>query len=166
MKIIALSDSNGHLRPLHLLRQAYPDADLFLHLGNHGLAPRDTEGYVCVAGNIEKDDDVYPVYRVMELGSHKAFIAHGNTFFNSNNPDYKAIIDVAKNMGCDICIFGHARIYLDETVDGIRLLNPGSVFKNRDNTPPCYMVIEIDENGVNAKRMDYQSLTRGNKDEG
>jgi predicted phosphodiesterase len=43
-------------------------------------------------------------------------------------------------------------------VDGIRLLNPGSVWKNRDETPACLMELEVTDTAIQAVRVNLIEL--------
>ena len=49
---------------------------------------------------------------------------------------------------CDVVMFGHTHEFLDEEYKGIRLINPGSCFRSRDNSGPSYALINIEENGT------------------
>ena len=51
-----------------------------------------------------------------------------------------------------ILIFGHSHIYYDGEVDGIRLLNPGSLWKSRDNSPRTFMVVTIEDDVIKAEK--------------
>ena len=62
----------------------------------------------------------------------------------------KGMIVVAGN--CD----NHSHVYCDEIIDGIHLYNPGSITQSRDGSQPSYMIVTLDTNSCEAKRMTYQ----------
>lgn len=79
----------------------------------------------CVRGNCDAEVDQmllnFPAlaeYAVIELEGQRIYITHGH-WFNIDNP-------LPLKEG-DILMYGHTHIPLDETRDGIRYLNPGSV---------------------------------------
>ena len=52
---------------------------------------------------------------------------------------------------CDIVCFGHTHVaYLDQ-VDGITLLNPGSLSHSRDGKPCSYAILDINEDDVQVE---------------
>ena len=46
---------------------------------------------------------------------------------------------------CDTVFFGHTHVATDTIVDGVRLINPGSLYYSRDGRPISYCIITIDE---------------------
>lgn len=144
MKIIVLSDSHKDFNSIMRIFDREKDINYIIHAGDvyrdvediMFLKPRIPCAYV-----IGNNDIVFgePLNREFTLGGKKFFLTHGHLFGvkNSMSPLKKK----AKDVGADICIFGHTHIkYLNEE-DGIWYLNPGSTRKS-------YGVIEISDGEV------------------
>ena len=144
IKIIAVSDNHGTMDPIKKLSGMFPDADYFLHCGDSREPARRYGPYAQVLGN----NDFYdvPEYRILEIGTHRIFMTHGTRLVYIGSYEYLSAR--AKQHGCDIALFGHTHIYLDEVIDGVRCLNPGSIWHNRDGTEPSFMIIELEGNEV------------------
>jgi putative phosphoesterase len=46
---------------------------------------------------------------------------------------------------CDLLLHGHTHVPRDEVVDGVRILNPGSIGKANKGAPPSYAWLELVE---------------------
>ena len=62
----------------------------------------------------------------------------------------------AKKVHCDIVFYGHTHIPQDITVDGIRCINPGSIWHNRDGSKPSYMIIRLDDKNIEVEKKEYK----------
>ncbi|MBR2810281.1 MAG: metallophosphoesterase family protein [Solobacterium sp.] len=162
MKIVVVSDSHGNIRPLHQIMEKHADADLFIHCGDSGWNPSGLQGWTVVGGNVDYMYD-YPLALIEEVGPHKILVTHGHACFSSYRPDYGALADYAKDLECDTVMFGHTHIFYDSTVHGVRLINPGSTYKNRDGSDPCYAVVTYDEEAdtFTVERMPYIKGAKG-----
>jgi hypothetical protein len=50
-------------------------------------------------------------------------------------------------MDCKIALFGHTHIYRTDCIDGMYVMNPGSIDRPRGRNPASYGVIEISGEG-------------------
>lgn len=89
------------------------------------LLNRAKEKLICIRGNCDAEVDQlllqFPILGeqgVMELGGRVIYLTHGH-HFNIDNP-----LPMCRG---DVMIYGHTHVPLDETKDGFRFLNPGSV---------------------------------------
>ena len=57
-------------------------------------------------------------------------------------------METAKEGGYDVVIFGHIHRPVDDVVDGIRMINPGSCLHNRNYLHPTYCVMNINDEGI------------------
>ncbi len=156
-RIIIVSDNHGDTASLKELKNLYPDADYFLHLGDSEMNDYDLEGFVCVRGNNDWDTD-FPEYQTVNAGGHRIFMCHGNRDMYTGH--YERLAEKARSRGCDIACFGHTHIYHDSELNGVRLLNPGSIRYTRDGSEPSYMEMILDEEGVHVQRMTYSRHSR------
>lgn len=157
MKLILLSDSHFNEDALKLVKEKYRDADLFVHCGDCLLAPEKMKGFLTVAGNLD-DARLFPLEETIHVGNHHILIKHGHDVISGASPDYRALAAYAEAKGFNTVFFGHTHTYCDRTVDGIRLLNPGSVWKNRDETPACLMELEVTDTAIQAERVNLIEL--------
>ncbi len=162
VRILLVSDNHGDREALKTLREMYADYDYFVHCGDSEMAIDELEGFLCVRGN---NDFVLgnnaPDQQILEAGGHRIYICHGHMDFLSYF-HYEPMVQRARAKGCDTVFFGHVHTYDDLVVDGVRLLNPGSLRHNRDGTPPSYMLVHISEDGITAQRMEYAAAKRQN----
>ena len=154
IKLIVVSDNHSRMEPIRLLPANYPDADYFLHCGDSREPVRNYGPYAQVRGN----NDYYnvPEELVLEIGEHRIFMTHGTRLVYFGQ--YQYLARHARQKHCDICLFGHTHIYADEMVDGVRCLNPGSIWSNRDGTEPSFMVVELEGKEIRVFRKNADSL--------
>lgn len=160
MKIILLSDSHFYDEALNIVRRKYRDADLLIHCGDCLLPPERMKGFLTVAGNLD-DARQFPMEETLEKGNFKILIKHGHDVIAGSRPDYSALANDAKTKGYNTVFFGHTHVYCDKVVNGVRLLNPGSVWKNRDDSPACLMEIELTETTLTAKKKTMNDVQFG-----
>jgi putative phosphoesterase len=167
MKFLIASDIHGSAYYCKKLIEAFyaEKADRLILLGDilyHGprndlpkeYAPKEViamlnplaESIICVRGNCdgEVDDMVldFPVlaeYAIISdnsLGSNIIFATHGHHYNASKLPKLK--------MG-DILLHGHTHVPTFEKVDGIFVVNPGSVSIPKENSEHSYIIFENSE---------------------
>ena len=89
--------------------------------------------------------------REIDIAGHKAFITHGHYYGVSMGPE--GLVDEAKSRGCDIAMYGHTHRPFLDMIDGVTVLNPGSLsYPRQEGRRPSYMIIHVDADG----KMDYQ----------
>jgi putative phosphoesterase len=167
MKLLIASDIHGDAVCCQAMLDAFAreQAEKLLILGDilyHGprndlpkeYAPKEViamlnplaESIICVRGNCdgEVDDMVldFPVlaeYAIISdnsLGSNIIFATHGHHYNASKLPKLK--------MG-DILLHGHTHVPTFEKVDGIFVVNPGSVSIPKENSEHSYIIFENSE---------------------
>lgn len=152
IKIILVSDNHYHDEPLQELQRHYRDADYFFHCGDSEMPYKSLSGFARVRGNNDYDYE-YPETLVLEVGGHRFLLTHGHRqgiYFG-----YDGLIRLAKINGCDIVCFGHTHRYTEVEKDGILLLNPGSIWCNRDGSAPSYMIITLENEKIKIERKNY-----------
>lgn len=58
---------------------------------------------------------------------------------------------MANQNGCDIAIYGHSHKAFIEEINGVLVINPGSLLRSRDGRGISYIVLTLDKNQVDAK---------------
>lgn len=151
MKIIVVSDNHGRTAWLNKIRDRHKDADCFIHCGDIEMHPDELRGFVCVRGNNDYYD--YPEYRIVHLDKHNIFVTHGHRmmlFF-----DRSFLVSKAKEHGCDIVCFGHTHVFEYRYIDGVHIINPGSITHNRDGSKPSYAIVEVNDDVI-VNRVEYK----------
>ena len=151
-RIVLISDNHGLVKAITDIRSQYCHGEYLLHCGDSEMPAYMLDGFASVQGNND-DYNAYPARRILNIAGHRILMVHGHRdmFFGH----YDMLADRAKQQGCDIVMFGHTHIYHDSVVDGIRILNPGSIWRNRDGSEPSYMLIDLEEGKISVKRMTY-----------
>ena len=147
MEFIVCSDNHGNKKVLQDILTAYPQSECFIHCGDNELSPDIMKSFVAVTGNNDYFHS-YPETLVTQVGNIRILVLHGHTMPYGRR--VAAMVELAKTKNCSVVCTGHTHVYMDETIDGIRILNPGSLFYNRDGTPPCYMHITSDGNAITS----------------
>ena len=148
MKILVVSDSHGKPGILNELAEQYKSADMLLHCGDIEYYAETYPQYAIVQGNNDLFYDI-PQSRVIQAGKHRIFMIHSHQY--SYMKRLNQLADAAIERGCDIVCYGHTHVAADDTVKGVRLINPGSLYYNRDGRPPSYAVLTLDDESINVE---------------
>lgn len=149
MKIIVVSDTDkDYERYNNVVMRT--DADCYIHLGDGA------HEFADVAQNYPKKEFVFvkgdcdfceaSETQVLTVGKYKLFVTHGDRFDVSRG--LNKLVAAAKNEECNIALFGHTHVYRTEYIDGIYLMNPGSLGCPRGHNKPSYGIIEINDAGA------------------
>lgn len=79
-----------------------------------------------------------------DFEEHRFFIAHGHRYNLYNG--YNTLINAAKNSEADAALFGHTHVPYFKNVNGVTLINPGSISRPRSKIGATFAVIECNEN--------------------
>ena len=141
MKIVVCADNHGSIKALKTILNRHQDADYYFHLGDSELTVDELRPFTSIRGNNDYDYNL-PIDRIVDTRCHSFYLTHSHL--------YSSNIDLLKKAGkmndCDVVLFGHTHEFYDQTIDGIRLINPGSCRNNRGGYKPSYLVLNIDDN--------------------
>jgi putative phosphoesterase len=150
LRIIVFSDSHGNAGILRQIILSQPNAEVFIHLGD-GEREFDSlrEAYPdkvmrFVRGNTDWGSTA-KLLDTLVLEKKRILFVHGHTFQVKQSTDL--ILSEAQFVGADVALFGHTHVAMTDYVDGIYLLNPGSVSQPRHGNP-TYGVIDITDAGL------------------
>jgi len=130
LEILVISDThNAVSNAVNLIKRLNPD--YVIHLGDmcedckklEQLFPRKV--IISVKGNNDFFDKSYPLERCFELGGKKIFMCHGHKY--NVKMSLMPLIYKGKELEADIVLFGHTHCSFLEDVDGITVMNPGSI---------------------------------------
>ncbi len=153
MDILVVSDTHGRNERLTELEWAYPQAQRCLHAGDWGGDPNRYRYWLSVKGNNDYYAVNLPRDRIVEIEGHRIYMIHGHQVAFSNRT--QQLVNLAKANQCDIVISGHTHRPFLEEKDGILVLNPGSLSRNRDGSLPSYAVLTLEGSSKKAQIYRY-----------
>ncbi len=130
MRIIVISDTHGYHARMSDCIMKLGDFDMLVHLGD-GYRDVGTErafinaDVVCVGGNNDFSSDNLPDFRVIDACGARIFCTHGHKY--GVREGLQGLAAAAKLHGCCYAFYGHTHLIADDTVDGVRCMNPGSI---------------------------------------
>ena len=157
MKILVVSDTHRKDDNLKLVLSEECPLDMLIHLGDAEGSEHFIPDWVnpeCRMEMVLGNNDFFSRLdreREIDIAGHKAFITHGHYYGVSMGPE--GLVDEAKSRGCDIAMYGHTHRPFLDVIDGVTVLNPGSLsYPRQEGRRPSYMIIQVDADG----KMDYQ----------
>ena len=157
MKILVVSDTHRKDDNLTLVLSEECPLDMLIHLGDAEGSEHFIPDWVnpeCRMEMVLGNNDFFSRLdreREIDIAGHKAFITHGHYYGVSMGPE--GLVDEAKSRGCDIAMYGHTHRPFLDVIDGVTVLNPGSLsYPRQEGRRPSYMIIHVDADG----KMDYQ----------
>lgn len=146
-KVLIVSDTHGSKDRLKDVIKREKPFDLLVHCGDLGFSESDlmvmadTPVYA-VAGNTDYCFDLSPMV-LFDYSGHKIFVSHGHPYrvdYSLDNITYRA-----EELGADIVMYGHTHVPCLKEINGITILNPGSLERPRQaGNEPTYMVMETE----------------------
>lgn len=126
MKILITSDIHKDLKSLNHILEKEKNIKTHLDAGDSNLNNNilDEKNILSVKGNTDFFSKL-PIQRLLTLDNKKILVIHGHTLrvkFHLHN-----LVDYAKTLKVDICIFGHTHKQFLKEAEGIIFLNPGAV---------------------------------------
>lgn len=153
MKVLIFSDTHGNTdRVKEVLTTINFDHAIFLGDGIHDLKNfQNLEMMHVVRGNCdffstEKTEDFF------EIDGIKFFITHGHEYGVRNG--LGGLIKAGETIGAHVVCFGHTHQYLEEVVNGVTYLNPGSLSCVRGGKNTCAL-LETSNKNVKISRLNF-----------
>lgn len=148
IKIAVMSDNHGDNSQIEDFLRFEKDANYYIHCGDSETNnPKLLDKFYAVKGNNDwyldlKNDMVF------SIEGHRILITHGHRtgYFNR---EY-ILADMAKAKDCNVVLCGHTHIPMDVSVEGVRVINPGSTRLPRMGSAYQYCVLEIDGPQINV----------------
>ena len=129
MKTLVFSDSHGRISPMRSAILAERPRQI-IHVGDNEADAdvlRQEFPDISVAG-VPGNCDLYwgrDRYKLIELAGHRLFLTHGHHY--GVKLGLESLICSGSASGADIVLFGHTHTPHAERVNGVLILNPGSV---------------------------------------
>lgn len=143
-KILVISDSHGNAKGIESLRPLIAENDFVLHLGDGAGDMRQIfsefpeKTYIC-GGNCDFYSP-YPAEGVLSVEQLDIFYCHGHQYGVKSG--LAGLAQAAKSRGCSIALYGHTHQAAITQIDGVTLINPGSLrFPVGKGGSYCYLVV-------------------------
>lgn len=149
MKIVVVADTHKNFAVLEDTVQKNLDADLFIHLGDGENEARDVhnlhpdKAMIYVQGNC--DFGTHKPFHIVNACGFRIFCTHGH--MQDVHSGLDRLVAEAKLNDCRIVLYGHTHLYRTENIDGVFVMNPGSLDSPRNHNAPTYGVIELTSSG-------------------
>lgn len=152
MYLVVISDSHGRNEVFNQLREMYPTASAYLHCGDSECPASELDGFVSIQGNNDLHYD-YPKQIILNLDGVRVLLIHGHQY-----PMYSVaekLIGKAIELSCTLVLYGHTHVYKVTRYDDIVLVNPGSIYYNRDGSEPSYALVTIENGRIEVERKSF-----------
>lgn len=156
MKVIVVSDTHGRIDPFLDKIKDIENIDYLIHLGdmvNDANRIKKATGlpmYV-VRGNNDFLSENTPWKKLITFEQHKILLTHGH--HERVNWGIDTLYYTAKEAGAEMVLFGHTHVYLDEIIEGVRILNPGSAGYDRGGEYESFAILEISNEEIKVERI-------------
>lgn len=148
MKALIVSDNHGNLEVLEELTAIYAEEiDLWLHCGDSEFMANHPiwDQFKTVRGNMDTGY-TFPSDRLEAFGDEQLLVVHGHTY--NVGSTLQVLKETAIELGADVAFYGHTHIAAINQIDGIYLINPGSIVQPRGALREgSYAIYEKNEEG-------------------
>jgi phosphoesterase, MJ0936 family len=149
-EIAAISDSHGFTENLRGFLPRLGQIDALYHLGDHAedalpLSQMLNCGYVAVRGNCDPFSDA-PLQYTVDWHGKRILLLHGHRISGR-----LSLVYAAKEANADAVLFGHSHVASIETVDGVLLINPGSLSLPRTQKGPSMALLTLTDDALRAE---------------
>lgn len=161
MKILVISDTHRKISRARVVCEKLKDLDLIIHLGDYVSDALRLSGdvdtkIITVPGNMDQFDFEMedgatreePFYKVIDTEFGKLLLTHGHN--DQVKQIYGKLITKAREQDCKAVLFGHTHKPLFINIDGIYLVNPGSISVPRGSRYGSYALINTTQAEFNC----------------
>ncbi|MDR2730724.1 MAG: YfcE family phosphodiesterase [Treponema sp.] len=152
-KLLVISDIHGNINKLKQVFSWAQDSKLYdtairdvVFLGdgiNDLYKAANAAGYYCNLNKVRGNNDYgaeIPETAIFNIEKHHFFICHGHRYALYSG--YHTLINAARYAGAGTVLFGHTHIPYMNSINGITLINPGSIGNPRSRIGASFAVIE------------------------
>lgn len=155
MKVGVISDTHRNLTYISKLQDVFNDVDLIIHLGDNVTDAEEIRGYfscpvINVKGNCDFTNKV-PDEILQDIEGKKVLITHGHKYnvkWGIDKLRYRAM-----ELDANIVLFGHTHCCMNQCIDDIWYINPGSPSIPRDSFKSV-AIITIENNVIQSSIKD------------
>ena len=149
-KIIVVSDSHGNRQALDALDGIFAESDYIIHLGDTSsdggyIRSKYPDKTVVINGNCEIMS-VGEREKILNIEGVNIFACHGHRY--SVKSTLLRLAERAKEVDCPLALYGHTHEAKESEIDGITLLNPGTLSRYSQKS---YLYLVINGNKFTQK---------------
>ncbi len=157
MKIVVFSDTHGNISKAHTIVSKMEKVDLLVHLGDVVADAQRLEkltGVPCVwvKGNMDGAMKSEASRYILDTEYGKIWLTHGHCD-GAGLEDYDRMAKKCRQLGCKAVFFGHTHVAFMDEIDGVRLMNPGSIARPRDGSSGTYGIVHIQKDRLDCSIM-------------
>ncbi len=147
-KLVIISDSHGNRKGVEGLLPLIAENDYLVHLGDgvgdlRELTRQYPEKIYACAGNCDLFSP-YPDEGILEVEQVKILCCHGHRY--GVKRDLQGLVAAAKARDCEVALYGHTHSAAIEKIDGVTVINPGSLRYSLDKGGSyCYLIVHKKE---------------------
>ncbi len=154
--LIVLSDIHGNLDLLEVIKKRHKNEKVvYINCGDSCLDDIYTKDMISVKGNCDKNSSKESI--IYSVNGVDMYITHGHNEKVKYSLDliYKEAVDC----GAKLALYGHTHIVKHDIIDGIHLINPGSIenpkrlfkYNEKITTVPTYAKIIFGDGNFECK---------------
>ena len=158
MKAVIVSDTHGHHENLRQLMLREEPFDMLIHCGDTEGGEDWIRGHApCMSVPIVMGNNDFfsrlPAELELDIDGLKVFLTHGHGYGVSMGTE--RLEDEARDRKADIVMFGHTHRPLIKQVEGLWVINPGSLtYPRQEGHRPTYIVMTVEEGVPTFTRQD------------
>ena len=160
MRFLVISDTHGNLTKALEVYKALEGIDAIIHLGDYikdaeELGEQLNVDVIAVKGNMDGSYDDND-YKILETECGKLYLSHGHmedVKMKLTNIYYRAM-----EKDCVAALFGHTHKAVFEDLNGMYLINPGSLSHPADGSKGTYFILETSKEGLKGFIRHHENL--------
>ena len=151
MKFLIFSDSHRYTNAMDIAIEKHKDITHIIHCGDVNSDYEyleDVYGYSHAIAAVSGNNDFFtntPLNRLVKCAGHIIFVTHGHK--ENVKSSLLPLVEAGKSAGASMCIFGHTHTQFFEEIDGIKVLNPGSI----NHSSREYAIIEVTKQEIKVE---------------
>ena len=155
MRIAVVSDSHGDISFFIDKMKEIKGVDRIIHLGDYDSDGHEINRILDIPTDIVAGNNDYgskdASEKILNIEGHKIYLTHGhkyNVYFGIDRLVYKGL-----ELGADLVMYGHTHRFIDETDQGVRVINPGSPSSPRGNDKASFIILDISKEEIKLERI-------------
>lgn len=147
MKILVVSDTHRHMENLIDVIEKEKPIDMLIHCGDMETPDDYLRSLVrCPVAVVAGNNDFFYDYAkelIVPVGPFKGLVTHGHHYYISMGVEMLA--GEARAKGAEFAFFGHTHRPYYNKVNGVQLLNPGSIsYPRQEGRKPSYAILTVE----------------------
>lgn len=154
MEILIISDSHGKTSKFEKILKRHEKIEFIIHLGDLAADTariaelRPSAVIEAVYGNCD-NLRTYPSEKLLQYVGKRILITHGHSYGVKSG--LINLISAGEKENADIILYGHTHISKIEMLNGMWVINPGSISMPKDFNKGTYGIMELSKDSINAR---------------